>query len=148
MSDLSKQERRELRRQGRKEKKALASGVRQRGNRNKNIRIGVLAAMLVVAMGYLFSIIPAASGNFDSFTKCLSEKGMVVYGNDWCRYTQQQMSAFGASTGYLNYVKCDENSELCRRKGVRITPTWEIDGNIYSGIQKFETLSEISGCDI
>lgn len=148
MGNLSKQERRELRRQRRKDRKAMERGGQGKSNRNKNIRIVVLASMLVAAVGYLFMMISSAPGNFDNFTKCLTEKGMVVYGNDWCRYTQEQMSAFGSSTGYLNYIKCDENEGLCRRKGVQITPTWEIDGKAYSGVQTFETLSEVSGCGL
>jgi len=48
----------------------------------------------------------------------------------------------------LNYVKCIENEELCDSKGVKTTPTWEINGTMYEGVQSFEKLSEISGCSI
>ena len=35
--------------------------------------------------------------------------------------------------------------ELCRSKGVRSYPTWEIDGNFYVGVLPLERLDEISG---
>jgi len=148
MDKLSKQERRELRRQRRKEKKESMKTDEQKGSRNKNIRLFGLFAVIVISSIYLFYVISALPGGYDNFSKCLTESGMVIYGNDWCQNTQKQMAAFGKSEEYLNYVKCDDNRQLCQQKGVEITPTWEINGKIYSGIQSFQTLSEVSGCNI
>lgn len=148
MDKLSKQERRELRRQRRREKKESMKTDDQKSSRNKNIRLFGLFAVIVISSIYLFYVISALPGGYDNFSKCLTESGVVIYGNDWCKYTQQQMTAFGKSEEYLNYVKCDDNTQLCQQKGVEITPTWEISGKIYSGIQSFQTLSEVSGCNI
>jgi len=87
-------------------------------------------------------------GQYNDFTNCLTEKGAVIYGNDFCSYTAQQLNYFGKSKKYLNYVKCIDNEELCNSKGVSITPTWEINGKSYSGVQTFERLSAITGCDL
>ena len=85
---------------------------------------------------------------YDDFVDCLNEKGAVIYGNDYCSYTTNQLGFFGKSKEGLNYVKCVNNEELCNSKGVSITPTWEIGGKTYSGVQTFEKLSSITGCNI
>ena len=45
----------------------------------------------------------------DAFTACLEEKGVIVYGNDFCSYTGKQLNDFGSSEKHLNYVKCINN---------------------------------------
>ena len=87
-------------------------------------------------------------GEYDDFTKCLTEKGAVMYGNTYCSYTGKQLNFFGKSEKYLNYVKCANNQDLCDSKGVKTTPTWEINGEMYPQVQTFETLSELTGCEI
>ncbi len=101
----------------------------------------------------LFSVLSISSymkkpGEYDNFAKCLTEKGAVIYGNDYCQYTNKQLNFFGKSTKYLNYVKCAENQKLCDDKGIKITPTWEIKGEMYEQVQTFEKLATISGCEI
>ena len=85
---------------------------------------------------------------YDDFAKCLTEKETVIYGNDFCEYTTNQMGFFGKSKKYLNYVKCIDNKELCDSKGVKVTPTWEIDGKMYPQVQTFEKLALLSGCGL
>lgn len=142
MQNLSKQERRELRRKRRKEKREIVESSRNR----IDVKRYALISMVIISLSFLIFIITASPGQADGFATCLSEKGVVVYGNDWCRYTQEQLSAFGNSAAHLNYVRCDQDKQLCSQKGVSITPTWEISGKTYAGIQSFETLSRLSGC--
>jgi len=87
-------------------------------------------------------------GQYNDFAKCLTEKGAVVYGNDYCSYTIKQLNFFGKSKEFLNYMQCASNQELCDSKAVSITPTWEINGKTYSGVQTFEMLSGVTGCEI
>ena len=87
-------------------------------------------------------------GEYDRFAKCLTEKGTVIYGNDYCQYTNKQLNFFGKSAKYLNYVKCADNQKLCDDKNVKITPTWEINKEMYEQVQTFERLSSLSGCEI
>jgi hypothetical protein len=152
MENLSKSERRKLKKQRRKERLAMEMKEERRTSAKKNIRIYGLVVVIIVALVYLgfqvSSMMSSAPGLYDEFTNCLTEKGVVVYGNDWCTYTKQQMGPFGNSFPNLNYVRCDDNKQLCDQKGVSITPTWEIGGKIYSGIQSFQTLGELSGCEL
>lgn len=100
----------------------------------------IIIVSIFLVRGYMKS-----PGKFDDFAKCLGEKG-VVYGNDYCSYTVTQLGYFGKSQKHLNYVKCIDNEALCDEKGVEKTPTWEINGDMYSGVQDFERLSAVSGC--
>ena len=109
------------------------------------ISLLILAALIFSYTIYLRSQMP---GGYDDFAKCLAGKGVVVYGNDVCQYTARELNFFGSSMRYLNYRKCAENKELCDAKGVKITPTWEINGKMYEGIQGLQKLAGLSGCKI
>ena len=64
--------------------------------------------------------------NYDSFAKCLTEKGAVMYGAVWCAHCKDQKKAFGDSFQYIKYVECTENTKLCLDDGVNGYPTWII----------------------
>ncbi|PIN91739.1 hypothetical protein COU61_01845 [Candidatus Pacearchaeota archaeon CG10_big_fil_rev_8_21_14_0_10_35_13] len=85
-------------------------------------------------------------GVLDGFATCLSGKGVIVYGNDFCSYTSKQLNLFGKSKGLLNYIRCIDDEGLCDSKGIKITPTWEIDDRLYSGVKGLDVISELSGC--
>ena len=104
---------------------------------------------LIVIVGlsaYMVTSNMNKAGDYDTFARCLTEKGVVVYGNDYCQYTVKQLNFFGKSKESLNYVKCAENPVLCDEKKVTITPTWEINGKMYEQVQTFEQLAAYSGC--
>ena len=110
------------------------------------ILLGLIIAIIIISL--TFYIRAQAPGKYDNFAQCLTEKGAIIYGNDYCQYTNQQLNFFGKSKKYLDYVKCIDNKELCDSKGVEITPTWEINGQILEGVQSFERLSTLSGCEM
>ena len=110
--------------------------------------IFVVIVLIVIFSSFTIYSYMKKPGQYDEFAKCLTEKGVVVYGNDYCQYTNQQLNFFGKSKKYLNYVKCIDNKKLCDEKGIGITPTWEIDGKMYEQTQNFEQLSTLSGCEI
>lgn len=104
--------------------------------------------LIIILLGLSVNSYVKKPGQYDEFAKCLTEKGVVVYGNDYCQYTNQQLNFFGKSKKYLNYIKCYDNKQLCDEKEITITPTWEINGEMYEQVQTFERLSAISGCEI
>lgn len=143
---LGRVERRKLKRLQIKEERKKERKQRISAGRFKTILFIAIAVVIVSALGFLFYRM--SSTNYDAFAQCLTSKGAVIYGNNWCSYTQEQRRMFGDSFKYLNYKVCDENKQLCKEKGVSITPTWEIDEKIYSGIQSLQTLSRVSGCSL
>lgn len=129
---------------------AVHSGsVKESGKINfkKYMLFSMVVLILVFSSITVYSYSQRA-GDYDDFAKCLTEKGAVVYGNDFCSYTNKQLNYFGNSDKYLNYVKCSANQALCDEKGVTLTPTWEINGEMHKSVQTFERLSALSGCEI
>ena len=101
--------------------------------------IGII--ILAVAAYSIYAI--NKPGPYDSFAKCLAEKGAVMYGAmDWCKYTQAQKAMFGKSFKFINY---HEFNEL---QGIKKTPTWVINGAWHENVQPFDKLSALTGCKV
>ena len=98
----------------------------------------ILAAVVILLAAYI-SYAKLSPGKYDDFAKCLTEKGAVMYGEDWCQYTNGQKAMFGKSFKYVNYHV---------KTGLRIRPTWVIDGETYERVQSFERLAALTGCEI
>lgn len=126
---------------------ATHSLVKNKKSMKKYFLMGGLMISLII-FSYTVYVRAQRPGEYNDFAKCLSEKGAVVYGNDFCSYTVRQLNFFGKSKEFLNYVKCYDNQELCDGKNVRTTPTWEIDGKMYEQVQSFEKLASLSGCSL
>ncbi|RMD67743.1 hypothetical protein D6817_00650 [Candidatus Pacearchaeota archaeon] len=114
-------------------------------------------ALLAVVLFVGFRLTGNASkdiGKYDEFAKCLTDKGVTMYGAYWCPHCARQKEMFGSSWKYVNYVECDPRGnnakpELCREKGVQGFPTWEFpNGEIVSGETPLRELSFRSGCPL
>lgn len=82
--------------------------------------------------------------------KHLTDTGAVMYGAYWCGACNQQKRFFGDAFQYVTYVECDSRGEnaqpdLCSAKGVQGYPTWEINGELYTGYMALESLAQLSG---
>lgn len=81
----------------------------------------------------------------------LTRVGAKEYGAYWCPHCFDQKQLFGAEAAKkLNYIECDPEGQnaqpsACQAAGIQGYPTWEINGELYSGTQSLETLAEISG---
>jgi len=87
-------------------------------------------------------------GDYDSFAQCLTEKGVKMYGTEWCSHCKNQKEAFGNSFQFVDYIDCDRDKGECLKAGVRGYPTWVIDGENYPGEQQLERLSLLTGCEL
>ncbi|PSN15099.1 hypothetical protein C7271_21160 [filamentous cyanobacterium CCP5] len=79
----------------------------------------------------------------------LTATGAVMYGAYWCPHCEAQKELFGAAMEAIPYVECDpegENAqpELCQAKNIEGYPTWEIDGQLYPGVQPLGGLAKLS----
>jgi hypothetical protein len=105
--------------------------------KKKSILLATTVIFLLI-LGAWITYAATAKGEYDEFAQCLTEKGVVMYGEDWCKYTQGQKAMFGKSFKYIDYqVKTD----------LQIRPTWIIDGKEYKKVQSFQTLSALTGCN-
>ena len=130
---------------------SLAKHPTKTKNKKTNLRkilVIFLISAIIIFSSLAIYINYQKPGEYDGFAKCLSREGAVVYGDDFCSYTNTQLNFFGKSKKHLDYVKCIENEELCNEKNVGVTPTWEIKGKMYEQVQNFETLSILTGCEI
>ncbi|HJN56893.1 MAG: hypothetical protein QF436_01915 [Candidatus Woesearchaeota archaeon] len=104
--------------------------------------VGLIAVLLIGAgIGYSF-VSSNKSGYLDGFAQCLSDKGAVMYGASFCKFSAAQKGMFGKSFKFIDYRDFTENNE------VKITPTWFIDGKKYENVQSLDKLSVITGCVI
>ena len=108
----------------------------------KLILISVLSLLILISSGWAY-VHYTTAGPYDKFAKCLTEKGVVMYGAiEWCKYTQAQAGMFGKSFKYINY---HDEKELA---GIKTRPTWVINGQWYEKVQSFEHLSALTGCPL
>jgi glutaredoxin len=81
----------------------------------------------------------------------LTALGAKMYGAYWCPHCHDQKQLFGQEAAkIIDYVECDGEGidpqpALCRSKGIEGYPSWEINGQIYSGAQRLEELAAASG---
>ncbi|MBI4453668.1 hypothetical protein HY636_03415 [Candidatus Woesearchaeota archaeon] len=124
-------------RQRREEMLKLENEKEERSKRNRKIviiSVSIIAVLLISTWITYYFLTP---GKYDDFAKCLAEKGAVMYGEDWCQYTNAQKAMFGKSFKYINYQV---------KTGLNKRPTWVIDGKTYETVQSFQRLSELTGC--
>lgn len=146
MRNMSKSERKALKRRLKEERKRQEESAERGAKRRKTAIRSSLVILILAVLGALVFMMGSAPGQYDGFAKCLKSTGAVIYGNDFCEYTKRQMGVFGKSFSFLNYVRCSESGSLCASKGVTQTPTWEVNGSMLSGVQTFQNLAEASGC--
>lgn len=105
--------------------------------------------ILIIALIYFFYWRSQLPGKYDDFANCLTEKGFVMGGTDWCHLCKEQKKMFGKSFEFINYRNCDLNKAWCGSKGVDRYPTWILpNGTKILGVQKLLTLRQLSGCDL
>ncbi len=147
-NSLTRAERRKLKRQDVKDGRKEDRQKHARKSLTGKIIMAATGLAIIVLIGLLIYSSGAKAKSLDAFAQCLSDKGAVIYGNEWCRYTQGQKNMFGSSFSRLKYVICDQQKKLCDEKQITITPTWEINGTMYREVQKIEALSQLSGCKL
>jgi len=80
----------------------------------------------------------------------LTKEGAVMYNAYWCPHCHDQRELFGKeASSKLNIIECAEDgknnqSELCKAKGINGFPSWEINGRIESGVKSLAELAEWS----
>lgn len=111
--------------------------------------IGLLGALLIGC-----SPQPQATDGIQSYAAQLAQHlaatDGVMYGAYWCPHCADQKAMFDAAVDQMPYVECaadgdNPQPELCEQKGIKGYPTWEIDGQLYPGVQSLDQLADLSG---
>lgn len=120
----------------------------------QNVIIWIIIAIIISAAVWLLLFFQSKPGTYDTFAKCLKDKGAVFYGAFWCPHCQNQKAMFGKSEKHLPYVECstpDGKSQLsiCKDKNIDGYPTWVFaDGSRESGEVSLENLADKTGCSL
>ena len=87
------------------------------------------------------------------FAKFLSDNNIKMFSAYWCPHCHDQKQLFGKkAVKELTIVECakdgkDNQYELCREKEIQGFPSWEIKGEIFSGVKDLNDLAIITGYD-
>lgn len=113
--------------------------------RDTIVKIGMIASIAIVIL-ILYSELSSPKINYDEFAKCVTERGMVMYGATWCPHCNNQKKLFGDSFQFVKFVDCESNAELCNEAGIKGYPTWILNGRPYEGELSLKELSKMTGC--
>ena len=81
----------------------------------------------------------------------LTASGAKIYTAYWCPHCHDQKELFGRqATEKLTVIECapdgrNSQRELCEAKKIEGYPTWEINGQLDSGVKPLAKLAEVSG---
>ena len=96
-------------------------------------------------------ITTSSSNQKIKFAKFLKDNNIVMYSAYWCPHCHDQKQLFGKqAVKELTVVECAQDGknnqyELCQKKGIDGFPSWEINGEIYSGTRDLNDLAIITG---
>jgi len=115
--------------------------------------VGDKKMKMVFYILFLISILSLAGcssdlGKYDTFAKCLTEKGLKMYGTEWCSHCKNQKVKFGNSFKYIKFIDCDKQKSECTAAGIQSYPTWSIRERKLTGEQQLYTLGVLSGCKL
>lgn len=82
-----------------------------------------------------------------ALASCLAEKGVKIYVSNYCGACTRQKEMFGEVFQILDSVDCAEDYDACQEAGIHAVPTWVINGEKHEGVQSFERLAELAGCE-
>ncbi len=114
------------------------------------IIIGFIIILFTAAVAFVINIsnknkVSNNSGAYDKFAQCLTDKGAVMYGAEWCTHCKAQKAVFGDSFKFIKYVECPDNIQLCIDSGVQGYPTWLIGTSTkLEGFDENKTMKELS----
>ena len=90
----------------------------------------------------------------DAFVRCLTQRGVKMYGAWWCPHCVEQKEMFGASFQYAPYTECgiigktQGQALVCKDEDVKHYPTWQFPptGERVERVFTLQELSDKTGC--
>jgi hypothetical protein len=117
-------------------------------------RTAVYAALIAAAFGLAYYLGHRSQHQHDAFARCLSDRGVKMYGAYWCPHCQEQKEKFAASFEYAPYIECGvkgdahAQAQVCKDENVKHYPTWQFPptGERVERIFSLQELSDRTGC--
>lgn len=115
--------------------------------------IAIITGVIILLLGGAVLLTSGGSSNepsrLDDFARCLSSKGVTMYGTYSCSHCQNMKKAFGSSFQYVNYVECTTQTQKCIDQKIEAYPTWVFsDSSREVGEMSLDKLSQLSGCSL
>jgi hypothetical protein len=112
--------------------------------------------LIVAAFGLAYYLGNRTQHKYDSFARCLGDRGVKMYGAWWCPHCQEQKEKFGASFEYAPYIECGikgdtrGEAQVCKDADIHHFPTWQFPptGERVERIFSMEELSDRTGCSL
>lgn len=119
-------------------------------------RIAIYAALVVAVIGVAYYIDHRSQHTHDAFAKCLTDRGVKMYGAWWCPHCVEQKEKFAASFEYAPYVECgikgqtNGQAQVCKDENVKGYPTWQFPptGERVERVFTLQELSDRTGCPL
>jgi|WetSurMetagenome_2_1015567.scaffolds.fasta_scaffold251584_1 hypothetical protein len=114
----------------------------------------IFMLMIAASLLVLSACGEVKDGKYAEIAKCMTEKGVKMYGAYWCSHCLEQKKLFGDDLRYVNYVECDPGGkdskrEECVAAGVKSYPTWFFPGqDLQVGVTDPVELAKKANCDV
>ncbi|MBN2891294.1 MAG: hypothetical protein JXL97_05460 [Bacteroidales bacterium] len=107
----------------------------------KLITVGIFLFVLVIiilSIGH-----PKAADTDEAAAKCIGEKA-TLYVQLGCSHCTTQEKILGENAEHIEIVDCFYERTRC--SDIYATPSWKINGEIFTGVKTFEQLRELTKC--
>jgi len=137
----------------RERQKEQAAPEASSGKWRRYVLYGVI---IVAALALAYYLSHRTQHKYDNFARCLTDRGVKMYGAWWCPHCQEQKEKFKASFEYVPYVECGVPGNLkgknpvCTEAGISHFPTWQFPptGERAERVFSLEELSDRTGCPL
>ncbi|MEL7035358.1 MAG: vitamin K epoxide reductase family protein [Cyanobacteria bacterium J06592_8] len=98
-----------------------------------------------------YGVTTASNPDNIALAEHLTQVNAKMYGAYWCSHCLTQKQLFGKeAVTEVPYIECDPNGknpqpDLCQAANIQGYPTWEINGQQYSGVRQLNELAQLSG---
>jgi len=138
------------RRERQKEKSASEAGP------GKWRRYVLYLVIILAAFALAYYLGSRTQHKYDGFARCLTDRGVKMYGHWQCPHCQDQKREFQASFEYISYVECGipgnrkGKNPVCQEEGIKGYPTWQFPptGERVERVLTLEELSDRTGCPL
>jgi len=119
-------------------------------------RRALYTVLIAAAFGLAYYLGERTQHKYDGFARCLSARGVKMYGAWWCPHCEEQKEAFAKSFKYVPYVECGVKgdthvqAQVCKDENVHHYPTWQFPptGERVERVFSLEELSDRTGCPL